>query len=402
MATYIDFSSDEEQVTTLAQFLNSIRTKTKDDNSFYEMCEKLISENKYVELWPNLIEESSILFVEAQEKEVEGFFHTIISLLKKGGSEVVNQMLPKLLTVITSSAEDKVMLRLRILGNIYNILESPTHRYEIFCKILSFVVASRHPEVAFPHFKDIDQKIAEWGIDEKQTMVLYKSIRDLYKRMNKSTETQKWTIRYLSNFKTSSDEALKEAANVVLEAIQTPDTYQFDGLLDITVVRGLEKDPNYSKLYQLLSIFVSESLDSFKAFTASNPSYLQQLGLDEGKCIHKMKLLSLATLAANNSEISYSSIAKALQINEDEVESCVIASISEGVLEAKMDQLKRTVRVMRSLQRIFTQSQWKQLSENLGVWKKNVQNLLQTVQDCKQQSQQQFSELIQKEDVTQI
>ena len=59
-----------------------------------------------------------------------------------------------------------------------------------------------------------------------------------------------------------------------------------------------------------------------------------------------MKLLSLATLAANNSEISYSSIAKALQINEDEVESCVIASISEGVLEAKMDQLKRTVRVM--------------------------------------------------------
>ena len=67
-----------------------------------------------------------------------------------------------------------------------------------------------------------------------------------------------------------------------------------------------------------------------------------------------------------------------------------------------MIQMIQIENCRRSLQRIFTQSQWKQLSENLGVWKKNVQNLLQTVQDCKQQSQQQFSELIQKEDVTQI
>jgi len=273
---------------------------------------------------------------------------------------------------------------------------------KFFSRIISYAAASKHPEVVFPHFKDIDQKISEWGIDEKQIQDLYKRIRDLYKQSNKSAEAQKWTIKYLTNIKGSADEVSNEAANAVLEAIKTSDLYQFDGLLDVTAIKQLEKDAKYARLHQLLSIFVSESLDSFKAFTTANSGYLQQLGLDEAQCTHKMKLLSLATLAAANSEISYASIAKALQIKESEVEGWVISAISEGVIEAKMDQLKNTVRVTRSLQRIFTRAQWKQLSENLEAWKKNIQTLLQTLQDCKLQTQLQASELTQREDVTQI
>jgi len=84
------------------------------------------------------------------------------------------------------------------------------------------------------------------------------------------------------------------------------------------------------------------------------------------------------------------------------VETWVISAISEGVLEAKMDQLKSTVRVTSSLQRTFTRAQWKYLSEHLTSWKKNVQTLLQTLQDCKQQAQTQASDLTQGGDVTQI
>jgi len=333
---------------------------------------------------------------------VEGFFFALTSLLKRLGPETVTKTLPSLLGAITSSAEDKTMLRLRILGSVYNILVSPSDRPQIFARILSFAAASRHPEVVFPHFKDIDRKIAEWGIDEKRTQDLYKQIRDFYKNSNKSAETQKWTIKYLANIKGNGDEVTNEAVGAILEAIKIPDVYHFEGLLEVPAIKQLEKDPKHGRLYQLLTIFVSEPLEAFKSFTTGNPGYLQQLGLDEAQCTHKMKLLSLATLGAANPEVSYATIAKALQINEDEVESWVISAISEGVLEAKMDQLRRTVRVTRSLQRVFTRAQWKQLSENLEAWKKNVQTLLQTLQDCKHQTQQQFTELTQKEDVTQI
>lgn len=399
MATYIDFSSEEEQANTLAQFLNAARPTA--DDPFTETCAKLSSENKFAALWTKLLEESSVLFGETPEKDVEGFFFAVVSLLNRLGPGGIGETLPSLLGAITSSF-DKPMLRLRILGSIYNILTSSTHRYQIFSRIISYAAASKHPEVVFPHFKDIDQKVSDWGIDEKQTQDLYKQIRDLYKQCNKSAEAQRWTIKYLTNIKGSADEVSNEAANAVLEAIKTPDLYQFDGLLDVAAIKQLEKDVKHARLHKLLSIFVSESLDSFKAFTTANAGYLQQLGLDEAQCTHKMKLLSLATLAAANPEIPYSSIAKALQIKENEVEGWVISAISEGVIEAKMDQLKGTVRVTRSLQRIFTRAQWKQLSENLEAWKKNVQTLLQTLQDCKHQTQLQASELTQREDVTQI
>jgi translation initiation factor 3 subunit M len=58
-----------------------------------------------------------------------------------------------------------------------------------------------------------------------------------------------------------------------------------------------------------------------------------------------MRLLSLATLGSANQEITYALIAKTLQIDESEVESWIITAISDGVVEAKLDQLKRIVTV---------------------------------------------------------
>ena len=95
----------------------------------------------------------------------------------------------------------------------------------------------------------------------------------------------------------------------------------------------------------MLSIFVSENIESYKSFSAANASYMQQLGLKEEECIFKMRLLSLASLGAAAQEIPYSLIAKTLQLDEAEVESWVIIAISEGVLEAKMDQLKRVITI---------------------------------------------------------
>jgi len=261
--------------------------------------------------------------------------------------------------------------------------------------------ASNHCEIILPHFKDIEKRVSEWGIDAKQTRELYKRIKDLYQQSNRSVEAHKWTIMYLS---TSSGEAevTTDSVKAVLDAIKTPDLYQFDGLLHVNSIKQLENDPKYSKVYRLLALFVGESLDAFKSFTAANPGYLKELGLNEEQLAEKMKLLSLASLASSSRELTYAEIAKALQIPEDQVEPQVIKAISEGLIEAKMDQLKNTVRVTRSLQRVFTRAEWKYLSENLTAWKKNIQILLQTLQDCKEQSQQGASELSRAGDVTQI
>lgn len=59
----------------------------------------------------------------------------------------------------------------------------------------------------------------------------------------------------------------------------------------------------------------------------------------------KLQLLTLCSLAVTNNTLSYSAIAKALQINESEVETWVINGIGENVLDAKLDQQKQIVLV---------------------------------------------------------
>jgi len=410
MATYIEFSSEEEQAVNLSQFIYQAKIKgNSPDTSFTDTFTKLISERKYIELWNLLLEESHVLFSDSPEKDVEGFFAAVTSLLKRQGETSIHQIIPKLLAAITSG-EEKSLLRLKILGNTYNILDKsiPGDRFSIFLAIMNFAFTSKHSDIIIPHFKDIEKRFVEWGINTKQIQELYKKIRDIHKQVHKSNEAFKWTVKYLNTFNVNenSEEVINEVVNSCLEVISSSDLYQFDTLLDVDIVKSLEKkNPKHAKLYQLLTIFVKDNFDTFKTFIDGNPGILKQLGLDEEVITKKIKYLSLASLASVQHEISYSVIAKTLQINENEVEQWIIAAIGEGVLEAKINQIKAVVRVTRSLQRVFTRTQWKLLSENLGVWKKNVSILLTTLEERKHQNKQQAIEFARGtggDDVTQI
>lgn len=58
-----------------------------------------------------------------------------------------------------------------------------------------------------------------------------------------------------------------------------------------------------------------------------------------------MRILSIASLGSEYSEIPYSTITKSLHINENEVESWVILAINENIIEAKIDQLKNIIKI---------------------------------------------------------
>jgi translation initiation factor 3 subunit M len=61
------------------------------------------------------------------------------------------------------------------------------------------------------------------------------------------------------------------------------------------------------------------------------------------ECVRKMRLLSLCTLASSKAEMKYSEIAACMQISEAEVEAWVIKAITAKLLDAKMDQINKTV-----------------------------------------------------------
>merc|ERR1719416_351774 len=87
-----------------------------------------------------------------------------------------------------------------------------------------------------------------------------------------------------------------------------------------------------------------------------------------------MCLLSLVSLAGEHEEVPYSAIASTLNVDENEVERWVIGAVSSGLMEAKMDQLRRVVLVERCAVRQFG------LKVRLDKWKSNVKGVLDALE----------------------
>eukprot|EP01118_Nematostelium_gracile_P016042 TRINITY_DN6560_c0_g1_i2.p1 TRINITY_DN6560_c0_g1~~TRINITY_DN6560_c0_g1_i2.p1 ORF type:complete len:399 (+),score=131.38 TRINITY_DN6560_c0_g1_i2:236-1432(+) len=398
MATYIGVIAPEEQILNLCKLIASKSSESK----IVETNTPLIDQKNLTPVWNNLLDESKALFSGPSSEDVEGFYAAFMSLLVYLTPNDVNGLIPKIVQSITSNPDDNPSLKLKILGNTYNILQNPSERFQLFNAIVNFCIAARNPKILIPQFQDIDQKIKEWGIDAEATRNLFKKIRDVFKQSQKSEEAHKWTVKYLSTLNQSTSEEIKEAAEAALDAIRLPDLYQFDSLLSLKSVQQLENDSTHSGLYKLLKIFVNDNIHAYNALLASHSGIIKQLGLNEEETSKKIRILSLTSIGAANHELTFDAIAKELDISTSEVEMWVITAMAEGVLDAKINQIKQTVRITRSIQRVFTMDQWKNLNENLNSWKTNINVLLSTLQDCKNQSQQQARELLKTADATQI
>jgi len=68
------------------------------------------------------------------------------------------------------------------------------------------------------------------------------------------------------------------------------------------------------------------------------------------------------------------------QVPVTEVEAWVVSTISEGLIDARMDQLTSSVVVTRAMQREFGSAQWLALQAKLAAWKTSVAGLLAVVE----------------------
>ncbi len=119
-------------------------------------------------------------------------------------------------------------------------------------------------------------------------------------------------------------------------------------------------------------------LQDYRDFTAmpDKVSVFPTFGIDEERCMENMSLLSLVSLAGEHEEIPYGAIAATLSVREDEVERWVIRAVSSGLMDAKMDQLRRVVLVERCAVRQFGIKEWTAMKVRLDKWKSNVRGVL--------------------------
>lgn len=118
----------------------------------------------------------------------------------------------------------------------------------------------------------------------------------------------------------NASHAREDAIRCIVSALADPSTFLLDPLLSLKPVRFLEGE----LIHDLLSIFVSENLQSYMNFYKNHKEFVTTQGLNHEQNMQKMRLLTFMQLAGANPEISFETIEKELQIEADEVESFII------------------------------------------------------------------------------
>jgi translation initiation factor 3 subunit M len=279
-------------------------------------------------------------------------------------------------------------LALSILSTIFNTLTpSNDMRYHILLAIVRVVKQTSNFETLRPQLKYLDSWLEVWDLEEEDTRKLYLAISEAAADTGEDEQAYSYLLRTLRTFpsdEASSEEAKELSLRALKTALTHPSHFDFQDLTDLDSIVALrDSEPVY---FQLLEIFNSDNLDDFNDFKDEHDGWIEESGLDAAALNRKMRLLTLASIAAATGQtrsLPYAHIAKALQIPSEDVEMWVIDVIRAGLVEGKLSQLNQTFLIHRSTYRVFGENQWREVASRLDMWRNSLTGVLQVIQQEK-------------------
>lgn len=355
-------------------------------NRLYLEAQDCMIMERWLDLASLMLTSAELVSSQVSEKDFECIFTVICNLVTKTTSlDEALEMSKVISSKIIQQPSDKPALRLKILFNLYNLLVNPYSKFFVYMKALDLASQGKVSDNLIPSFKKIDNFLKDWKIGKLEQRELFLAISNILKDSKSfSKDSFSFLSKYLATFSvedtSSMSEAKEEAVRAIVEFVKTPDLFQCD-LLDLPAIRQLENDAKYEPVFQLLKIFLTQTLEAYLAFHSENSSVLKSYGLVHEDCVTKMRLLSLTELGSRGSvEIPYSVIRDTIQVSDDEVELWVLKAITAKLLSCKMNQKTQTISVSRCTERTFGLAQWQALRSKLGDWKVNIGNIVNKIQ----------------------
>ncbi|KAL2252368.1 eukaryotic translation initiation factor 3 subunit M [Sesamum indicum] len=349
-------------------------------------AQECMIQNRWLDLASLMLTSADVIFSKASEKDLECAYTVICNLVNKPESlDQVHEMAELIATKVTQQPNDKPVLRLKILFNLYNLLKNPYSQFFVYMKALNLAVSGKVTEYVVPSFRKMDNFLREWNLGVKDQRDLFLTVANILKDSKSSAKDSfNFLVKYLETFSGGDAltvaEAKEEAVHAVIEFVKAPDMFQSD-LLDMPAIAQLEKDAKYALVYQLLKIFLTQRLDAYLDFHSSNSNFLESYGLVHEDCVAKMRLISLVDLGNSGSgQVPYSLIKDTLQIEENEVEPWVVKAITAKLMDCRIDQINQVVLVSRCTERVFGNHEWESLRSKLVTWRGNIANVISTIQ----------------------
>lgn len=288
-------------------------------------------------------------------------------------------------------SSNRLALSLTVLTTIFNIIPS-TDRIHLPILGAILEVVSRAPnsyENLIPYLSHLDAWFESWNATPENARRLYLKISAIAKDSAEPEASYTYLTRAVRTIPTAdagSDEARRLAIEALSRALVSPTQFDFEDLTALDAVQALRTGSD-ATWFQLLELFSADTLEEYDEFKSENPAFLAAAKLDDAVLTRKMRLLTIASLAAGAGQLRslpYSTIASALRIDAAEVEMWVIDVIRAGLVEGKLSQQRQEFLIHRSTYRVFGDNQWREVAGRLDMWKGSLVNVLSVIRQEKE------------------
>lgn len=356
---------------------------TEDVDAFMNECKNLIVEQKTQAFIEKILTKKDFILSEDNYDDIEGTFQVIFSIMFSLGEgvntiEIVKQMVDVL---SSNSSVNTQVARLKSLVSIFNLTSSSQSKYDVFTGIIKYSIATKQTNAISHYHSRVQDWVESWDLATKYKRSLFLNIADMLTQDGQLSHALNYRIRYLETFAGESfgNDALPIAIDTVVGAIKSPiAVFSYRNAI-LECISSSQSTGTFGSLVELLRIICTGTLESYDKYALTNSTLLKQHGIDPSEVSNSMRLLTLCSLAAENSSLKYALIAQTLKVDIEEVEVWIIESISQGLLEANMDQTKGILTVSRCVHRSFGLDQWRGLQSQLQALRKNFGSILETV-----------------------
>ncbi|KAK4996279.1 hypothetical protein LTR66_004077 [Elasticomyces elasticus] len=378
LATYLDSINNAQghQETTVHDDVSTLLQKEGDQKD--EVLKKLVT--------------ASSILNSAPEREFIAAYNLLIHLVRQ--SENSSNFLPVICRnvskPVTSSPNNGTGLALNILSTVFNTLPPDQDtRYHVLLAILRIIRTNATFDSLKPQLKHIDTWLEQWDMDKEEQRRLFLAIQDVAMEAGEDDAAYQYLVKALRTIQSGEEVSSTEAHDLSLRALRSallnPSHFDFQDLIALDSIQALRtSEPVW---FQLLEVFSADLLDDYNDFKDEHDGWVDEQGLDGTLLTRKMRLLSLASIAASsqNRTLAYNQIAKALLIPTDDVEMWVIDVIRAGLVEGKLSQQGQTFLIHRSTYRVFGQNQWREVGSRLDMWRTSLVEVLRVIRQEKEQ-----------------
>jgi len=304
----------------------------------------------------------------------EGCVAMIAGLYGKCNDAEASSLESKLVGALSTAQGGSPESKLRMIVNLYN-LRPNTSSYPILVSAIKYASETNQMPLLSPSLSSLPSLISSLPVSDAEARSLYLLVSKAHDKAGDKSAGREAMVKYLLTFTPGSPMTKEDRDSVkaaVREAVTQPMMLWGQGTSfgDLACVSEVKKDDDFKGIGELLDVFEEGKFNEWMTWKKNHGQ--KNLGLNIEKCEEAMRLLSLCSLASEQGEIPFESIASTLQVEEGKVESWVIKAIAEGLMKGKIDQVKKSVVVERSVARKFGTAEWNHLRDTIGEWKTRV------------------------------